>query len=345
MSGRTPRFAGVVALAGLLVFAEPGLAQAPIALDDPYEAPADRLLTVEAIGVLENDTDSMGEDLPPTATAVLVADVSHGSLALASDGSFTYTPVTGFLGTDSFTYQAVDGGLASNTADVTLTVAGCEGVLPLRTCWIEASFVSELQALGYATLNESFEDDTVWGSARFPAKVPSVVSQRITWTSNHAANFISTSSGAATMGSWGFFSNPHGDQSGAPFDPTRDGFVGTAPGTLFGIGGDLDSNTPPAQVEFSLTPQASPSFVVTFSVANLSSVPRFFGVIDVRGFSAFEVYETEGKVEDQKFVFGDNFTIATAPSPVPALSPMATVLLSVLMVVASLLHRSRSRHR
>ena len=33
---------------------------------------------------------------------------SHGQLILRADGSFSYVPETSFLGTDSFTYKAVD---------------------------------------------------------------------------------------------------------------------------------------------------------------------------------------------------------------------------------------------
>jgi hypothetical protein len=329
----------------LLLFAETSNAQSPIAVDDTYEAPADRTLIVEAIGVLENDTDSMGEDLPPTATAILVGGVGHGSLVLASDGSFTYAPSTGFLGTDSFTYQAIDGSFTSNIATVTLTVSGCEGTLPLRTCWVESSYLSELAALGYATQNEGFEDSAVWGAARSPATVSDVVSQGITWSSNHAANDISTGLGGASTGVWGIYSIPHGDLTGAPFDPTRDGFVGTATELLFGAGGDVRSGTTGAQLEFSLTPQGSPSFVVAFSDATLTSASRFFGVIDTRGFSAFEVYETEGKVEDQQLIFADNFTLGTAPSSVPALSPMATALLAALLLTAPFWRKEWLRKR
>ena len=39
-----------------------------------------------------------------------------------ADGGFTYTPAASFTGTDSFTYQASDGQLVSNTATVTIQV-------------------------------------------------------------------------------------------------------------------------------------------------------------------------------------------------------------------------------
>ena len=69
-------------------------------------------------GVLANDTDADGDAL----TATLVADVEHGTLELAADGSFTYTPDPGFVGVDTFTYRASDGQATSNVAEVTISV-------------------------------------------------------------------------------------------------------------------------------------------------------------------------------------------------------------------------------
>jgi VCBS repeat-containing protein len=88
-----------------------------VADDDSYTVAEDNVLTVAAPGVLGNDTDSDGDAL----TALLVSDVSNGSLTLNTDGSFTYTPTPGFSGSDSFTYVANDG-----TADsaVAATVHG-----------------------------------------------------------------------------------------------------------------------------------------------------------------------------------------------------------------------------
>ena len=47
----------------------------------------------------------------------------HGAVVLNKDGSFSYTPVKGFTGTDSFTYEAIDRSIVSAPAIVTLTVA------------------------------------------------------------------------------------------------------------------------------------------------------------------------------------------------------------------------------
>jgi VCBS repeat-containing protein len=53
---------------------------------------------------------------------MLDASPLHGTLALAVDGSFSYTPGTDYVGADTFTYHASDGALDSNTATVTITV-------------------------------------------------------------------------------------------------------------------------------------------------------------------------------------------------------------------------------
>src|SRR5262249_44343346 len=55
-------------------------------------------------------------------TAVVVAGPSHGQLTLNADGSFTYTPASGFVGSDTFMYQDSDGQSFGDVAIVTLTV-------------------------------------------------------------------------------------------------------------------------------------------------------------------------------------------------------------------------------
>lgn len=84
---------------------------APNASDDTYTVGYNITRTIVAEnGVLENDTD-------PNDSASLIVnptplvDVSSGILVLNTDGSFTYTPSTNFIGTDAFTYQVCDNGL------------------------------------------------------------------------------------------------------------------------------------------------------------------------------------------------------------------------------------------
>jgi N-acetylneuraminic acid mutarotase len=88
---------------------------APVAVDDAYSTDEDTTLNIAAPGVLGND---IGDPL----TAVLVSDVSHGTLTLNGNGSFTYTPNAGVIGSDSFTYKANDGQAHSNVATVSIAV-------------------------------------------------------------------------------------------------------------------------------------------------------------------------------------------------------------------------------
>ncbi|HUT93242.1 MAG TPA: Ig-like domain-containing protein [Thermoguttaceae bacterium] len=91
----------------------------PVATADAYDVDEDMPLSKSAVaGVLSNDTDEEGDDL----TAVLVETVQHGTLSLAANGSFTYTPAANFNGIDSFTYRAQDQYSQSSIATVEITV-------------------------------------------------------------------------------------------------------------------------------------------------------------------------------------------------------------------------------
>jgi large repetitive protein len=92
---------------------------APVALADTYETSEDQALSVAAPGILGNDTDLEGDAL----SARIATGVANGTLSLNLDGSFTYTPIAGFSGTDGFTYVARDGSLDSNVVAVTILVA------------------------------------------------------------------------------------------------------------------------------------------------------------------------------------------------------------------------------
>jgi len=95
----------------------------PTAANDSYATLEDAGLTVSAaLGVLANDSDPEDDVLE----ARLLSTVSFGTLALASDGSFTYTPDPEASGTDSFSYEAFDGRSPSNVASVTIDVMAIE---------------------------------------------------------------------------------------------------------------------------------------------------------------------------------------------------------------------------
>lgn len=90
----------------------------PVSVGDSGSLDQDTPLTVGTPGVLTNDSDVDGDSL----TASLVAGPASGNVSLSADGSFTYTPASGYVGSDSFTYRASDGVGFGNTVTVNLTV-------------------------------------------------------------------------------------------------------------------------------------------------------------------------------------------------------------------------------
>ena len=91
---------------------------APTANSDAYATDEDTQLIVALPGVLSNDLPGTGGVM----TAALVSDASAGTLALAADGSLTYTPNADYNGVDLFSYVANDGGPDSNATTVSITV-------------------------------------------------------------------------------------------------------------------------------------------------------------------------------------------------------------------------------
>src|SRR5262249_60038719 len=57
-----------------------------------------------------------------TLSPLGVIAITHGTLTLNSDGSFSYTPAANYNGPDSFTYKANDGTADSGVATVNITV-------------------------------------------------------------------------------------------------------------------------------------------------------------------------------------------------------------------------------
>ncbi len=74
--------------------------------DSAYMTVHDQSLTESTPGVLNNDTaDTDSDGNPLSMTASLVSGPGNGSVTLNGDGSFVYTPNSGFVGADTFTYN------------------------------------------------------------------------------------------------------------------------------------------------------------------------------------------------------------------------------------------------
>ena len=109
-----PNFAGTLTASDFL-FAPSGGPVSVAARDDAYVVEQGRSLTIAAVvGVALNDRDA--------SVVSLLAGPAHGTLQLAGDGGFSYTPDTGYSGIDSFSYRSSNGGSADD-ARVSLHIA------------------------------------------------------------------------------------------------------------------------------------------------------------------------------------------------------------------------------
>jgi VCBS repeat-containing protein len=140
---------------------------APTAMNDSYNTNQDMTLNQPAPGVLANDRDPDGDSL----TAMQVTGPANGQLRLSADGSFTYTPNTGFSGSDSFTYKATDGSADSNTATVRITVNSandaptCENVAIVTAEDTQGSVAAECSDVDGDPLTYAIVDQPADGTA------------------------------------------------------------------------------------------------------------------------------------------------------------------------------------
>ncbi|WP_159287848.1 beta strand repeat-containing protein, partial [Zhongshania aliphaticivorans] len=88
---------------------------APVAEDDSYVTSEDTDLLID--NVLSNDTLVDGAEVSSFTQA------SNGSVIDNGDGTFTYSPDSGFTGSDTFTYTLTDADGETDTATVTVTVS------------------------------------------------------------------------------------------------------------------------------------------------------------------------------------------------------------------------------
>lgn len=180
----------------------------PVASDDAYSLFSNDISSISAAnGVLQNDTDIDG----PTAIAILLTNVINGTLVLSPDGSFTYTPNTDFVGTDSFSYRVSDGTLLSAAATVTITVNPASQLIMITEIMYHPQSTNdaeewiELYNSGFSNVNLAGWEFTNGISYTFPSGASTVLAgqQRLVVAAN-VATFQSTHPGfsGVVIGGW-----------------------------------------------------------------------------------------------------------------------------------------------
>ena len=114
---------------------------APVAGDDVATTPAGSAVS---IAVLANDSDPDGHALTISA----VSDPPKGTATInAAKTAITYTPDSGFSGTDSFSYTASDGRGGTDTATVSVTVTAVEPPAPVYLGCFKDQSVRDIDGL------------------------------------------------------------------------------------------------------------------------------------------------------------------------------------------------------
>ena len=147
----------VVGLAAVLApspLVRPAVALGLIANPDTLTTRHDRLATVAAPGVLANDVTIL------SATAILDSGTTHGTLNLAADGGYTYSPDAGFVGTDQFTYHDF-GLISSNSALVTITVTNAAPVAAPDNYSANAGVTKTISAPGVLNNDSDADGDSL----------------------------------------------------------------------------------------------------------------------------------------------------------------------------------------
>jgi hypothetical protein len=102
----------------------PGNNIAPVANNDAYTVVHDRQLDVQASnGLLANDSDNVNDAMGiVVVTSPSNGDIDFQTVSMSGDGSFSYLPKSGFVGTDTFCYRVYDNQGFGNVATVSIRV-------------------------------------------------------------------------------------------------------------------------------------------------------------------------------------------------------------------------------
>jgi len=170
--------------------------QSPIAVDDNASTPEGISAVINVPG---NDSDPDGTIVPSSVSIASGSGPTNGTVAVnPNSGIVTYTPDTGFSGTDSFQYTIADNlGAISNLATVTITVTGTN--LPPTATDDNASTNEDTPVLIDVTANDNDPDGSIDATTVLITNNPANGTPSVNATSGEvtyfpAGNFFGTDS-------------------------------------------------------------------------------------------------------------------------------------------------------
>ena len=154
---------GTASVSDVFVLRVANTNDAPVAVNDSITTNKNTPVIISATTLLSNDTDV---DVSDVLSITGLTQPSQGSLVNNNNGTYTYTPIQNYYGSDSFTYTISDGYGGSSTATVSLTInevtklIGTSGADKL-TGTVNMDIISGLQ--GNDTLQGLGDNDTLDG--------------------------------------------------------------------------------------------------------------------------------------------------------------------------------------
>jgi hypothetical protein len=117
--------------------------QPSVAIDD---AKVTSVNTPVSNTVATNDSDP--DDTPAELTYTKLTDPTNGSVTFNSNGTYTYTPDTNFVGNDSYTYQVCDPNSACDVATVQIAILNMRKITLSPKVWLQGSLFDVTAANG-----------------------------------------------------------------------------------------------------------------------------------------------------------------------------------------------------
>jgi VCBS repeat-containing protein len=161
----------------------------PLAFNDSYNLTGNTPISITAAnGLLANDVEFLGATFGTGAGQTHIQNTgniitTHGVVSLAADGSFTYTPTTGYTGTDSFTYTLVDAGGLTGTGTATFNVSGLIWYVDSSASSVGADGSFNHPFTSLAPLNGTSNNGATTGDPDGPGDTIFVYNRGVTYTS------------------------------------------------------------------------------------------------------------------------------------------------------------------